>query len=37
MSWGTVRIYVVAQLVGAALGALPLLAFGSMGRSVAFG
>jgi aquaporin Z len=37
ISWGTVRIYVVAQLVGAALGALPLLAFGNMGRSVAFG
>jgi len=29
--------YIVAQLVGAALGALPLLAWGSMGRSVAFG
>jgi aquaporin Z len=37
LSWGTVRIYVVAQLVGATLGSLPLLAFGSMGRSVAFG
>src|SRR6187551_1460758 len=29
--------YIVAQLVGAALGALPLLAWGAMGRSVAFG
>jgi aquaporin Z len=29
--------YIVAQLLGAALGALPLLAWGAMGRSVAFG
>ena len=29
--------YVVAQLAGASLGALPLLAWGSMGRSIAFG
>jgi aquaporin Z len=29
--------YVVAQLVGACLGCLPLLAWGEMGRSVAFG
>jgi aquaporin Z len=29
--------YIGAQLLGAALGALPLLAWGSMGRSVAFG
>jgi aquaporin Z len=29
--------YVIAQLIGAALGALPLMAWGSMGRSVAFG
>lgn len=29
--------YVVAQLAGAILGALPLVAWGSMGRSVAFG
>ena len=29
--------YVVAQLAGACLGALPLLAWGSMGHSVAFG
>jgi aquaporin Z len=29
--------YVVAQLSGAILGALPLLAWGAMGRSVAFG
>jgi aquaporin Z len=29
--------YIVAQLLGAFLGALPLLAWGSMGRSIAFG
>jgi aquaporin Z len=29
--------YVLAQLAGAVVGALPLLAWGSMGRSVAFG
>src|SRR4030095_672542 len=29
--------YVCAQVTGACLGALPLLAWGSMGRSVAFG
>ena len=29
--------YIVAQLLGASLGALPLLAWGSMGQSVAFG
>ena len=29
--------YVVAQLAGAIVGALPLLAWGAMGRSVAFG
>lgn len=29
--------YVIAQLLGAAIGALPLLAWGAMGRSVAFG
>jgi Major intrinsic protein len=29
--------YVIAQLAGATLGALPLLAWGVMGRSVAFG
>jgi hypothetical protein len=29
--------FVLAQLIGAYLGALPLLAWGSMGRSVAFG
>jgi hypothetical protein len=28
--------YVLAQLIGACLGSLPLLAWGSMGRSVAF-
>lgn len=29
--------YVLAQMAGAALGALPLLAWGAMGRSIAFG
>jgi aquaporin Z len=29
--------YVVAQLIGASVGCVPLLAWGSMGRSVAFG
>jgi aquaporin Z len=29
--------YIVAQMVGAGIGALPLLAWGSMGRSVSFG
>jgi aquaporin Z len=29
--------YIVAQLLGACVGALPLLAWGAMGRSVAFG
>ena len=29
--------YIVAQLIGAVLGAIPLLAWGAMGRSVAFG
>ena len=29
--------YIVAQLLGAALGSIPLLAWGAMGRSVAFG
>jgi aquaporin Z len=29
--------YVIAQLTGAALGALPLLVWGAMGRSIAFG
>jgi aquaporin Z len=29
--------YIIAQLVGAVVGSLPLLAWGSMGRSVAFG
>jgi aquaporin Z len=34
---GTLGLYVTAQLVGASLGALPLLLWGNMGRSVAFG
>jgi aquaporin Z len=34
---GTAAVYVVAQLAGAVLGSLPLLAWGSLGRSVDFG
>jgi aquaporin Z len=34
---GVGLVYVLGQLAGACLGALPLLAWGSMGRSVAFG
>lgn len=37
MAPGTVAVYVAAQLLGAALGCLPLLAWGPTGRSVAFG
>ncbi|MGE5199305.1 MAG: MIP/aquaporin family protein [Rhodospirillaceae bacterium] len=37
ISTGTLGIYVAAQLAGAGLGAIPLLAWGNMGRSVAFG
>lgn len=37
LSFGTLRVYVAGQLVGAGLGALPLLGWGNMGRSVAFG
>lgn len=37
MQWGVAAGYVVAQLAGACAGSLPLLAWGSMGRSVAFG
>ena len=33
----TAMIYVLAQLAGAIIGCLPLLAWGQMGRSVAFG
>jgi aquaporin Z len=33
----TVVGYIVAQLIGAILGCIPLLAWGAMGRSVAFG
>jgi aquaporin Z len=33
----TAMIYVLGQLVGGLIGALPLLAFGARGRSVAFG
>ena len=34
---GTAAVYVAAQLTGAVLGTLPLLAWGAMGRSVDFG
>ena len=34
---GTAVVYVAAQLAGAVLGTLPLLAWGAMGRSVDFG
>jgi aquaporin Z len=37
ISTGTLGIYVAAQLAGAGLGAISLLAWGNMGRSVAFG
>jgi aquaporin Z len=33
----TTLVYVVAQLIGAVVGSLPLLLWGAMGRSVAFG
>jgi aquaporin Z len=33
----TAMTYILAQLAGAVIGALPLLAWGTMGRSVAFG
>ena len=37
MQSGLAARYVISQFVGAAVGALPLLLWGSMGRSVAFG
>lgn len=37
MQPGLAAGYVISQFVGAAVGALPLLLWGSMGRSVAFG
>jgi aquaporin Z len=37
LSLKTMLVYIAAQLLGAALGALPLLLWGDMGRSVAFG
>jgi glycerol uptake facilitator-like aquaporin len=37
IAWRDAGCYVVAQFLGAALGALPLLAWGAMGRSVDFG
>jgi len=37
LEWHVAIGYILAQLVGAVLGCLPLLAWGAMGRSVAFG
>lgn len=37
MTWDHAAGYVLAQLAGAVLGSLPLLAWGGVGRSVAFG
>jgi aquaporin Z len=37
IDFNTVVIYVIAQLIGAVLGCLPLLAWGAMGRSIDFG
>ncbi len=37
ISFSTLGLYVAAQLLGASLGALPLLGWGNIGRSVAFG
>jgi aquaporin Z len=37
ISAGTAAVYVAAQLIGAGLGCLPLLAWGALGRSAAFG
>jgi aquaporin Z len=37
LDYRTALAYAVAQLAGASVGALPLLAWGSLGRSVAFG
>jgi aquaporin Z len=37
VSLSTLGLYVAAQVAGAGLGALPLLGWGTMGRSVAFG
>jgi aquaporin Z len=37
LSFDTLRVYVAGQLVGAGIGAISLLGWGVMGRSVAFG
>jgi aquaporin Z len=37
LDWQTTIGYIVAQLIGAAVGSLPLLLWGGMGKSVAFG
>ena len=37
LAWRDAGLYVLAQFAGSAIGALPLLSWGSMGRSVGFG
>jgi aquaporin Z len=37
LAWRDAGLYILAQFAGSALGAMPLLAWGRMGRSVAFG
>jgi aquaporin Z len=37
LAWRDAGLYILAQFAGSALGAVPLLAWGPMGRSVAFG
>ena len=37
MAWRDAGLYILAQFAGSAVGALPLLAWGRMGQSVAFG
>ena len=37
LAWRDAALYILAQFAGSVVGALPLLAWGAMGRSVAFG
>src|SRR6185369_478780 len=37
LNWRDGLVFVTAQLAGASVGCLPLLAWGSMGRSISFG
>ncbi|QRM30364.1 MIP/aquaporin family protein [Microvirga sp. VF16] len=37
LAWRDTALYILAQLAGSVVGAMPLLAWGSMGQSVAFG